>query len=158
MSTNTNASQPTGASAQVARLARAATDFRAWEVQEAKDEANTFPVPRGDVFSTTVETPEAAADSGNHPRQPTQTSYFCTRESEASSPSPSTDDVHSNITPAISSSSTDASAKTTISKIPTTIIVGGCVVVTVAAVVYWYNKLLDTLCQYGQIIVKIIYY
>jgi hypothetical protein len=29
MRTNTNASQPTGVSAQVARLARAATDFRA---------------------------------------------------------------------------------------------------------------------------------
>jgi hypothetical protein len=147
MRTNTNASQPTGVSAQVARLARAATDFRAWEVQEAKDEANTFPVPRGDVFSPTVETPEAAADSGNHPRQPTQTSYFCTRESEASSPSLSTDDVHSNTTPVISttptisSSSTGASAKATISKIPTTIIVGGCVVVTVAAVVYWYKSL-----------------
>ena len=83
-----------------------------------------------------METPQAAADSGNHPRQPTQTSYFYTWRSDTSDPSPSNDDVHSNTTPATSSVSTNSSVKATVSKIPTTIIVGGCVVVTVAAVVY----------------------
>lgn len=73
-------------------------------------------------------------DSGNHPRRPTQTTYIYTRGGNAGDPSPSSDVVHSNTTPKVSSSSTNASVKATVSKIPTTVIV------TIAAIVAYTKK------------------